>query len=82
MPRPASERGSNRNGCASSWPQELPYARRAICEALEGGFTTEELFGFLGDRDPTDLIPPHRYEAVSEYGRRAAGEIMVRYLQS
>ncbi|MDQ0547169.1 hypothetical protein QO001_006125 [Methylobacterium brachiatum] len=82
MPRPASERSSQGNGRVSAWPQARPYSRRAIREALEAGFTTEELSGVLGDRDPTDLVPPHRHEAVPEYGRRAAGEIMVRYVQS
>lgn len=64
------------------WPRERPYARRAIHEALENGLTAEELDGVLGRLDPTDLVPPHRDEDVPEYGRRAASEIMVRYLLS
>lgn len=62
--------------------QERPYACRAIHEALESGLTAEELDGVLGRLGPTDLVPPHRDEDVPEYGRRAASEIMVRYLLS
>lgn len=58
------------------------YAHRAIQEALEGGFTPRELAGVLGSLAPTDLVPPLHGEGVPEYGQRAAGEIMVRYLLS
>lgn len=58
------------------------YAFQAIYETLESGFTSEELAGVLGSLAPTDLVPPRRDEGVPEYARRAAGEIMVRYLSS
>ena len=58
------------------------YACRAIHEALASGFTAEELVGVLGRLAPTDLIPPRHDEDVAGYGRRAASEMMVRYLLS
>jgi hypothetical protein len=82
MLRRAPRRRLNAYGRASPWPQARPYARRAIQEALEGGFTAEELDGVLGELDPTELVPPYRDEDVPGYARRAAGEIMVRYLRS
>lgn len=81
MPGQAPERRRTRYGRASHWPRVRPYARRAIREALEGGFTREELDVVLGNIGPTELVPPHRHEGVPEYGRRAASEFMVRYLR-
>jgi hypothetical protein len=79
--RPSRDRRTT-NGRAVGRLEVDAYARRAIREALENGFTTEELDGVLGQLGPTDLVRPRRDEDVPEYGRRAAGEIMVRYLLS
>jgi hypothetical protein len=56
------------------------YERRAVREALDFGLTAGELAGILGGLGPADLVPPRRDEDPREYGRRAASEIMVRYI--
>ncbi|MEL6062069.1 MULTISPECIES: hypothetical protein [unclassified Methylobacterium] len=82
MPTRRSRHGQGADGRAVRRPEADAYARRAIREALEIGFTTDELDHVLGPHGLTDLVRPYRGEDVPEYGRRAAGEIMVRYLRS
>ncbi|MFJ7441526.1 hypothetical protein ACIQW5_28380 [Methylorubrum thiocyanatum] len=56
------------------------YECQAIREALDFGLTVGELAGVLGGLGPTDVVPPRPDEDPREYGRRAASEIMVKYI--
>lgn len=56
------------------------YATEAEREATDSGMAAHELRDVLDGRPITTLVPPRPTEDVVEYGIRATGEILVRYL--
>ncbi|WP_289015840.1 hypothetical protein [uncultured Methylobacterium sp.] len=59
---------------------QAEHRTRALCEMFDLRLTEEDLVRLLGGGCPTEVVVPRRDEKSGEYGRRAASEIMVRYI--
>lgn len=56
------------------------YGRAAFAEAVEDGFTPDELVQILAGRRIVDAFPIWADESVSTYARRAVSEMMMAYV--
>lgn len=56
------------------------YSRAAFAEAVEDGFTPDELGQILAGRRVVDAFPVWADENISSYARRAVSEIMMAYV--